>query len=281
TAVYELCPTALVFGMWGSPEKPGGLGAKFERTYVSEIVAVDVERVESREGFRIDPLGSRSAVLVKPKEDGSFGLADTKTKDALPPAKINHGNIPFQTPNGGLRCRYAEQVTVVSLGALRKLRFPVDGRDDPHRNDLGRTVLAAIGLCAGIFASEAGTSLRSRCHLWPVGGREWELLERPGQETRKFRMNGEEASALLGEAIKAAKQNDCAWDSISNWQCCRCRCGERARMASSSRSGVHGHGGGLFRSRRRCSRTGGARVAGAAEASAWHRGQRGCGAITS
>src|SRR5439155_22360728 len=42
TAVYELCPTALVFGMWGSPDKPGGLGAKFERAFVSEIVAVDV-----------------------------------------------------------------------------------------------------------------------------------------------------------------------------------------------------------------------------------------------
>ena len=26
TAVYNLCPTALVFGMWGSPEKPGGSG---------------------------------------------------------------------------------------------------------------------------------------------------------------------------------------------------------------------------------------------------------------
>ena len=47
--------------------------------------------------------------------------------------------------------------------------------------------------------------------MWPVGGREWELLERPGQETRKFRMNGEEASALLGEAIKAAKQGGLAW----------------------------------------------------------------------
>jgi CRISPR-associated protein Csb1 len=41
TAVYELCPTALIFGMWGSPDKPGGLGAKFERAYVSEIVGVD------------------------------------------------------------------------------------------------------------------------------------------------------------------------------------------------------------------------------------------------
>ena len=47
-AIYELCPTALVFGMWGSPEKPGGLGAKFERAYISEIVAVDALVVEER-----------------------------------------------------------------------------------------------------------------------------------------------------------------------------------------------------------------------------------------
>src|SRR6185437_11671285 len=125
--------------------------------------------------------------------------------------ELNHGNILFESSNGGIRCRYAEQATVISLGALRKLRFPDGGKDDPHRNDLGRTVLAAIGLCAGVLASEMGTSLRSRCHLWPVGEREWELLERPGQETRKFRMNGEEASILLGEAIKTAKRGGLAW----------------------------------------------------------------------
>ena len=42
TSILEMCPTALLFGMWGSPDKPGGLGAKFERAFVSEIVAVDV-----------------------------------------------------------------------------------------------------------------------------------------------------------------------------------------------------------------------------------------------
>src|SRR5438270_560912 len=57
TAVYELCPTALTFGMWGSPDKPGGLGAKFERAYISEVVAVDTLVVEQRSGFRVDPLG--------------------------------------------------------------------------------------------------------------------------------------------------------------------------------------------------------------------------------
>lgn len=74
TAVYELCPTALVFGMWGPPEKPGGLGAKFERAYVSEIVAVDVERVDKRFGFRIDPIGSSKSVGLKEKADGTFSL---------------------------------------------------------------------------------------------------------------------------------------------------------------------------------------------------------------
>src|SRR5215470_11259536 len=75
TAVYKLCPTGLVFGMWGSPDKPGGLGAKFERAFVSEVVAVDVVRnsregaspdeVQTRKdltnvraGFRIDPLNA-------------------------------------------------------------------------------------------------------------------------------------------------------------------------------------------------------------------------------
>lgn len=38
TALFELCPTALVFGMWDSTGPKGGLGAKFERAMVSEIV---------------------------------------------------------------------------------------------------------------------------------------------------------------------------------------------------------------------------------------------------
>ena len=224
TAVYELCPQALLLGMWGSPDKPGGLGAKFERAFVSEIVAIDVVRnsrergdgeeleprkdlVNKRAGFRIDPLNVRSAVLLKPNENGSFEVGGGKTK----PSEINHGNIVFDTPNCGIRFRYAEQTTVVSLGALRKLRFPLDGKDDLKVNDAGRTVLAALGLCAGVLASEANTSLRSRCHLWPVEEREWELLEKPGQAPRTFRMSGDQAIALLNDAVSAAEQAGLRW----------------------------------------------------------------------
>jgi CRISPR-associated protein Csb1 len=223
-AIYELCPTALVFGMWGSPEKPGGLGAKFERAFVSEIVAIDVIRntdggansdkprargdlSDVRAGFRVDPLNSSKNVAIKQNDDGTFQVGAGK----LRPSEINHGNIIFETPNCGVRFRYAEQTTVVSLGALRKLRFPLDGKDDPRRNDAGRTVLAALGLCAGVLASEMNTSLRSRCHLWPVEEREWELLDEPGRPPRKFQITGDQAIALLGDAVGTARQTGLQW----------------------------------------------------------------------
>lgn len=207
TAIYELCPTALLFGMWGSPEKPGGLGAKFERAYVSEIMAVDIDQVDKRQGFRIDPLGSSKSVTLKEKPDGSFDVGSGK----LRPSELNHGNILFDSPNGGIRCRYAEQTTVVSLGALRKLRFPVDGREEPRLNDTGRAVLAALGLCADTLASEMATSLRSRCHLVPEAEREWELIDKPGQPPRRFRIDSSAAINLLNQAVQSAKNAGLTW----------------------------------------------------------------------
>ena len=210
TPIYELCPTALLFGMWGSPDKPGGLGAKFERAYVSEIVAVDFTMPEVRNGFRIDPIEIRKAVTLRETEDG-FALATAKDKDAVVPSKLNHGNIPFDTKNAGVRCRYVEQTTVISLGALKKLRFPDGAKQSMDRDHAGRTVLAALGLCAAVLTSERGTSLRSRCQLWPEAPRQWELLETPGQAPRLFTITGEQATVLVKEAVAAAKTLGLNW----------------------------------------------------------------------
>lgn len=210
TQIYEICPTALVFGMWGSPEKPGGLGAKFERAYISEIVGVDVIAVGGRSGFRVDPLGASSKVPLIPEGDG-FRRAEDKEKGAVRPSELNHGNIVFESANAGVRCRFAEQTTVVSLGALRKLRFPIDGKNDPRRDDAARTVLAAIALCAGVLATERGVSLRSRCSLVPVAPREWELLDLPGQPPVAYSITGVNAIALLNEAIADAAKAGLSW----------------------------------------------------------------------
>ena len=212
TAVYELCPTALLFGMWGSPDKPGGLGAKFERAYVSEIVGIDAGFIEKKSGFRIDPVGSSSKVGVVPSENGGFTIAkDAKSKGALRPSEINHGNIVYESGNGGVRFARAEQTTVVSLGALRKLRFPLNGNNEERVNEAGRTVLAALGLCAGVLAAERGTSLRSRCHLWPVSKRQWEILEHPGQEPRRFAIEGKQAIEIFKGAVAAAEAVKLHW----------------------------------------------------------------------
>ena len=210
TPIFEICPTALVFGMWGSPDKPGGLGAKFERAYVSEIVAIDAIQNPKRAGFRIDPLESSKNVLLKKTDDG-FQLADPKAKGAIRPSEMNHGNIPYDTSNAGIRCRYAEQTTVVSLGALRKLQFPISGKQSAGQDNAARTVLAAIGLCAGVLAAERGTSLRSRCHLVPVETRVWRLVDIPGRPQTEFEVTAAQAVALLNEAVAAAKAAGLPW----------------------------------------------------------------------
>ena len=211
TPVYELCPTALVFGMWGSPLKPGGLGAKFERAFVSEIVAVDTGPIPVRTGFRIDPIGASKDVLVRKTRDGF----EVVGKGGKRPSTINHGNILYPKPgitlNGGVRCRHAEQTTVISIGALRKLRFQVGGAHRIEVDDAGRAVLAAIGLCAATLAAERGTSLRSRCHLWPVETRKWQFLDKPGKNPEEFELTGAEVAALLREAVAAAKATGLGW----------------------------------------------------------------------
>jgi CRISPR-associated protein Csb1 len=132
-------------------------------------------------------------------------------KDALRPSELNHGNIVFDNSNGGIRCRFAEQTTVVSLGALRKLRFPQEGKNEPARDTAAPTVLAAIALCAGVLSTERGLSLRSRCHLVPIEPRVWELLDQPGSEPVTFTITGAAAIHLLNEAIGAAKSAGVSW----------------------------------------------------------------------
>ena len=74
-----------------------------------------------------------------------------------------------------------------------------------------RTVLAALGLTAATLAFETGTDLRSRCLLWPDGPMVWELLDRPGEEPRRFSLTGDAAVDLLEEAVKAARERGLPW----------------------------------------------------------------------
>jgi len=210
TPLYKLCPTALVFGIWDSTGPKGGLGAKFQRAMVSEIIGVNAQ-IGKKTSSRIDPLGMRAAAKVVKKADGSYELAADKAKEAVSPSEVNHGNIPPDIKDGGATIDYAEQVTVLSLPALRRLRFPVDGKTTVDRDNAGRTVLAALALTSAALAAESGFDLRSRCLLWPEGPLTWELLQTPGTPPAKLTLTSTDAIKLLKAAVEAAEKEGLEW----------------------------------------------------------------------
>lgn len=213
TALFQLCPTALIFGMWDSTGPKGGLGAKFERAIVSEVVGIgaSVHDAHRGRGVRRDPLEIRAAVKVLKAGDKSWTLADAKAKGAESPSAVNHSSVPFDSDNAGTTIEYGEQLTTLSLIVLRRLRFPANGRSSSEIDAAGRAVLAALGLCAATLAFESGMALRSRCLLWPEAAMEWELLERPGTEPKRYSLSGEDAVKLLNEAVKVAKDAGLEW----------------------------------------------------------------------
>lgn len=228
TPLFELCPTALLFGMWDSTGPKGGLGAKFERAIVSEIVGIDaVYGVKT--SSRIDPLGiQKGAGPVYETADGGWTLDESKAKIEKKkpvmrgkdgkPSEVNHGNIApslsEKSPDGlylagGVTIVQAEQTIVLSLPALRRLRFPIDGKFDRERDIAAQTVIAALGLCAAALADEAGLDLRSRCLLYPEGDLIWELLDRKGGGS--YTLPADDAIGLFEDAVKKAKEAGLPW----------------------------------------------------------------------
>jgi CRISPR-associated protein Csb1 len=214
TPLFEHCPTALVFGMWDSTGPRGGLGVKFARALVSEIIGVNA--VEGKKtSSRIDPLNIRvNAGVLYRTNDGGWTLDKNEAeRDAKKnpvklgkdgkPSEANHGNVKPTIADGGFTIESAEQVTVLSLPTLRRLRFPVksDGKSDPTVDLAARTYLAALGLLGATLAVDAGYDLRSRCLLHAVEPVRWVLLGRPGEPEKVFTLTGEEAIELTRSAL--------------------------------------------------------------------------------
>ena len=284
TPLFELCPTALLFGMWDSTGPKGGLGAKFERAIVSEIVGIDaVYGVKT--SSRIDPLGIQKEAgpvyyvgkkgsiewTLNPEEAAKDGKGNPIKYDrggtaGKPgnPSKANHGNItpsfskytkgaeghdPLSQSGIDLRCHtlskqqqhelslrireqhqearegriapggvtisHAEQTIVISLPALRRLRFPPKGEswqsspDQHERDKAARTVLTALGLCAAVLADESGLDLRSRCLLYPEQPLTWEVLGRGSEQS--FSLSADEAIELFHQAVEKAMRLGLPW----------------------------------------------------------------------
>ena len=215
-ALFELCPTALVFGMWDSTGPRGGAGVKFQRCMVSEIIGLHA--VPGRKtSSRIDPAQIlRNAGPVYRTDDGGWSLdqaaAAERNSRGVRPSEVNHGNIAPSITDGGFTISRAIQTTVLSLPALRRLRFPIDGgAAEPQVDLVARTALAALAILAATLTREQGADLRSRCLLFPTAPAVWELLGAPGREPDQFAFPLEQAREVYRQAVEEARAAGLPW----------------------------------------------------------------------
>ncbi len=223
TGLFGIAPTSLLFGLWDSTGPKGGLGVKFQRAIVSELVGVDAV-VGQKSSSRIDPLGivlNAGPIYLTNKTTGEWGLNEndasgkplSKMGKEGKPSEANHGNVtPSITHvNGGVTFDHALQTLVISLPALRRLRFPLGGNQPTQDVDLtAQTTLAALGLAAAALSIAKGTDLRSRCLLVPEAPPTWEIVKADGQ-IEAFTLTADEACTLLEGAVKAAETVGLPW----------------------------------------------------------------------
>ncbi len=128
------------------------------------IVIADAPHV----GGRLDPLPISSSSTVEIDDSvAGWRLA----KKGVRPSKVLLGSAfskeegQIQREGRGVTVKYAEQITVISLTSLARLRLG---------NDV-TTTLAAIGVAAATLTSRA-MWLRSRCELLPESTLSWEFV---------------------------------------------------------------------------------------------------------
>ena len=178
---------------------------------------------------RIDPLAIKknSGVLYK-TEDGGWTLDEksalkvggkavrlgskiengkVKSEGDGKPSEANHGNVTPSVTDGGFTIDRAEQTTVLSLAALRRLRFPESASQPAsHEENLNaRVYLAALGLFAATLAVSNGYDLRSRCLLRARDSLQWTIIGKPGQEDATYQLDKAGALALYNNALEGVR----------------------------------------------------------------------------
>jgi len=222
TAMFRYAPTALLFGQWDSTGPKGGLGAKFQRAYVSEVVGLDAQP-GVKVGSRIDPLQiERDAAVIFEHKDSDQrwtldkdeaaeekGKVKTAGSDGRP-SEINHGNIAPSIDNlaGGVTISSARQTSVLSLAALRRLKFADAGREAALA---ARTAVASLGVAAIAYGYEMDFDLRSRCLLIPEHAPSVELVRRDGSAPEEVEIDRAASAALVSQAASAAAEAGFGW----------------------------------------------------------------------
>jgi CRISPR-associated protein Csb1 len=130
---------------------------------------------------------------------------------------VNHSNVAPTIDEfaGGITFDYAVQTTVLSLPALRRLRFAtgLDGKPIANRDEveaLARTALAALGVAGIVHHRARGYDLRSRCLLIPDGALALEVVYTDGKTATRT-LDVEAANALVKTADAQLNKLGLGW----------------------------------------------------------------------
>ncbi len=217
TGLFHYCPHALIFGIWDSTG-PGGMGNKFQRTVVSEIVGLNA-KPGVQTSSRIDPI-IRSNPSLFETSDGTWTAVPEKSvleknKPKKFPKKLSELNLGNVVPTiketgGGVSIDGAVQTTVISIPALKKLRFPLDGANSEATDKKAQVVLLSLAISAVSHARDKGYDLRSRCLLVPEGIPPLELINKDGS-SRFFSVDSKTADEILVNSIDQARKAGLPW----------------------------------------------------------------------
>ena len=204
TGLFRHSPATLLFGGWDThslKDKTLAHKFRFPRAIVSEIVAYDITEKGTRPTSKGDPLNLTGTVYESAAGGWTPSQENAKRKDGKPDgAPLKYGDtgqlsilgLGQITPSlksqddephpGGYCAREISQTAVLSLSALRRLRFPLKpgAANDEKLKDAGRAVIAALGLYALSAACAEGYWLRSRCELVAAGPVELETVKANG-----------------------------------------------------------------------------------------------------
>jgi CRISPR-associated protein Csb1 len=235
TGLYRHSPVTLLFGGWDThalDDKSRSWRYRYPRALVSEIVAYDVSEPGTGTSSKGDPFNisgtlyeaegggwtpnqaearrasnQPNAELVKYQKTGQpsiLGLGQ------ITPSFVNEDGKPKP---GGFTAREIRQMAVLSLPALRRLRFPEKpgGANNEQRNQAGRVVLATLGVYALAQAHAEGFWLRSRCHLVASGTPELEFVRADGSVEKEAVPSPKAAAQALKAAVAAAEAVGLVW----------------------------------------------------------------------
>ena len=235
TGLFRHSPATLLFGGWDThslKDKTLAHKFRFPRAIVSEIVAYDITEMGQRPASKGDPLNLTGTVYESTAGGWTPSQAHAKRKDGKPdgsPLKygddgrlsvLGLGQITPSLQNeegtahaGGYCAREISQTAVLSLSALRRLRFPLKAgaANDEKLNNAGRAVIAALGVYALSAACAEGYWLRSRCELVAASPVELETVKANGSVDKAPLPEPVQAAKLLDAASKAAQKLGLTW----------------------------------------------------------------------